>query len=439
MQKKNTVIINQLSEDRADTVGFCRYLNNDKVRVEDLVKEQTDTLEILTAGKHVLVINDTSELNYENHVNFLNKADKELGPTGNNTDIGFFVHPGLVVDTTTGISLGFSYIKLWNRQWDKKDKDERNYHKQPIETKESYRWIECGLKSKETLPLAEMITIVADRESDIYEEFAIVPDKRTHFLIRSRCDRDLEEGDTLYTRLNATPSSEEYNLKIKTTKKRKGRNASMEIKHTKVRIRRPDHLKKTQLPDYVELNVVEAKEISKNVPEGETPIRWIILTTHAITNFQAALQIIYWYSMHWQIELLCNTMKSGGLNIELSELEKGKALKKICVLALSAALRINQLRQARNDKTGISAQITFTDEQVELLKILTHQYEGSTEKQKNPHKPETLAWAAWVIARMGGWKGYTCESPPGNKTFKWGLDRFDSAFEGFIVAKKMCA
>lgn len=439
MQKRSTVIINQLSANRADTVGFCRYLNNDKVSLENLIIEQTDKVKNLSEGKHVLVVNDTSEMNYENHINFLNKADEDLGPTGNNKDIGFFLHPGLVIDTTNSMSLGFSYIKIWNRKWDKEDKHKREYHKQPIATKESYRWIECGLKSKETLALAEKITIVADRESDIYEEFAIVPDKRTHLLIRSRCNRLLAEGDTLYARLAATAAIESYNLKIRTTKNHKGRNTKIEIKHTKVKIQKPGNLKKVNLPDYVELNVVEAKEVSNNVPEGEKPIHWILLTTHEVTNFQEALQIVCWYSLRWQVELLFNTMKSGALNTESSEMEKGKALKKVCIIALSIALGINQLRQARQDQTGISAEIMFTEAQVELLKILVPQYEGKTEKQKNPYKQKTLAWAAWTIARMGGWKGYACESPPGNKTFKWGLDRFDAAYEGFIVAKKMCA
>ena len=32
--------------------------------------------------------------------------------------------------------------------------------------------------------------------------------------------------------------------------------------------------------------------------------------------------------------------------------------------------------------------------------------EGKTAKQKNPHPPASLAYAAWVFARLGGWTGY---------------------------------
>jgi hypothetical protein len=37
--------------------------------------------------------------------------------------------------------------------------------------------------------------------------------------------------------------------------------------------------------------------------------------------------------------------------------------------------------------------------------------EGNTERQKNPHPPHSLAWLAWIIARLGGWNCCLCSSP----------------------------
>ena len=34
------------------------------------------------------------------------------------------------------------------------------------------------------------------------------------------------------------------------------------------------------------------------------------------------------------------------------------------------------------------------------------QLEGKTQRQKNPHPKGSLAYAAWVCARLGGWTGY---------------------------------
>ena len=109
------------------------------------------------------------------------------------------------------------------------------------------------------------------------------------------------------------------------------------------------------------------------------------------------------------------------------------------MIAIQVALKINQLRQSRYDTSGIPAGITFTKEEQVVVAALVNEYEGKTEKQKNHYKKGTLAWATWVIARMGGWNGYPSESPPGNKTMKAGLLKFEGIYQGFYLAKKICA
>ena len=64
-------------------------------------------------------------------------------------------------------------------------------------------------------------------------------------------------------------------------------------------------------------------------------------------------------------------------------------------------------------------------------------YEGKTEKLKNRNNPATLKWASWIIARVGGWKGYASQRPPGPITFFKGLYNFNLLFEGWSIAKKI--
>ena len=114
-------------------------------------------------------------------------------------------------------------------------------------------------------------------------------------------------------------------MKVRTTKNRTGRNTEIAVKYTKVKIRKPNKIRKSDgIQEYVEIYVVEAKEIKENIPKGEKQIHWIILTTLLVSSFEDAFQIIQWYAMRWQIELLFNTMKSGGMNMESSQCEKGK-------------------------------------------------------------------------------------------------------------------
>ena len=78
----------------------------------------------------------------------------------------------------------------------------------------------------------------------------------------------------------------------------------------------------------------------------------------------------------------------------------------------------------------------FDEEDLPALAAICPTLEGKTQKQKNPHPHHSLAWAAWAIARLGGWKGYASDRPPGPETFTRGLQRFTAIVEGFAIARQ---
>ncbi|MEM6717279.1 MAG: IS4 family transposase, partial [Cyanobacteria bacterium P01_C01_bin.147] len=59
---------------------------------------------------------------------------------------------------------------------------------------------------------------------------------------------------------------------------------------------------------------------------------------------------------------------------------------------------------------------------------------GRTAKQQNPHPTASLAWAAWMIARLGGWSGYRSQRPHGIVTFERGLQVFQGMFAVWLLA-----
>ncbi|WP_323034878.1 hypothetical protein [Pararhodobacter sp.] len=77
-----------------------------------------------------------------------------------------------------------------------------------------------------------------------------------------------------------------------------------------------------------------------------------------------------------------------------------------------ARTSIMQLVQARDGRSQQDAKIAFSLPEIETLHARLPELEGKTALQKNPHPPETLAWAAWIIAKLGGWDGYPKSKPP---------------------------
>ncbi|MEH2176544.1 hypothetical protein [Nostoc sp.] len=60
------------------------------------------------------------------------------------------------------------------------------------------------------------MTHIADRESDMYEEFATVPNHDNHVLVRARIDRRLVgKTQSLYTYLNQQPSEGTYTIDVR--------------------------------------------------------------------------------------------------------------------------------------------------------------------------------------------------------------------------------
>ncbi|RJP34387.1 MAG: hypothetical protein C4527_02330 [Candidatus Omnitrophota bacterium] len=72
---------------------------------------------------------------------------------------------------------------------------------------------------------------------------------------------------------------------------------------------------------------------------------------------------------------------------------------------------------------------------MEFQEQLLPHLEGKTAKQKNPYSRSNLAWSAWIIARLGGWKSYYSKGAlPGHNTMKRGLESFYQQFIGWQIA-----
>jgi hypothetical protein len=175
-------------------------------------------------------------------------------------------------------------------------------------------------------------------------------------------------------------------------------------------------------------------EVREAVPKGKKskqagqPLLWRLVTTLPVATLADARDVVRLYRLRWRIEEVFRVLKSDGLDIEESQLETAGRLLNLAALGLVAAARIIQLVDAR-DRSSRPATDVIEPEDVEATAAISATLEGATERQRNHHPPGSLAWLAWIAARLGGWNCYY--KPPGPKTMSRGLDRLLERIEGF--------
>jgi len=404
-----------IASSRNEEISFGRLLSNKKVDELGIISSITRRTSQLCKGKHVLSIQDTSELHYQHHSGRITDY-RGLGDAGR-CSLGFFIHPSLAIDAVSETIIGLSDIHIWNREL-KRIKHSSMRKQLDITEKESYKWIASSHRSQLCLEKAERVTIIQDRDGDIFEEFVSVPNNKTDLLIRSRADRKLVDTESsLYDLVAQQPVCIEYELEITTdSKKRLSRKALMEVRYSEVSIRCPENLRSKGYPEGVKLTLVHARESLRTVPEGESRVDWKLLTTHEVTDFMDAIQIIY-----------C---------LESSDLETGYGLRKLGLFTMQAAIKVMQLRQARNEEIAIPLETVFDESEQACLEEILPTLEGNSELLKNSHPKGQLIWATWIIARLGGWSGYKSQRPPGLITLKNGLQKFDLIYLGWKIHKK---
>jgi hypothetical protein len=402
-------------------VQFNRLLANPKVSVERLVAGWSEATGAAIAGRHVLAIQDTSEINFRT----TRTCTRGLGEIGKGVGRGALLHAMVAVDAESQACLGLVAGDVWTRC----GRVDVPHRKRPLDQKESRRWIETATAGKRVLGGAATVTMVADREADLYPLWALVPEPGVHVLGRIHHDRSLVGGGTLTTIARQWPLAGTRRMTLRERPGRPEREARLELRFGVVTVARPREVSAPALPAQVTLSLIELTE--PDPPQDSEPITWRLLTTHIVANTDAAWQIVDWYRARWIIEQLFRLLKKQGLRLEDSQVETAERLLKLVAIAVHAAAVTLQLLQARDGRSGEPASVAFTTDELGTLDALHTQYSGRTPRQQNPHPRRSLAWAAWLIARLGGWDGYPSSRPPGPITLKIGIDKLRLLAQGW--------
>jgi hypothetical protein len=370
------------------------------------------------AGRDIIAVQDTSELVLGGR----RARAAGYGPVGKGgATRGLLLHPTLAVDAAEGALLGLASMQIWNR----KGGALAPRRSRETKDKESQRWVNGAEAAGKVLAKARSITVVCDREADFYELLARRP-ANVQLIVRSCQNRRVvaqahDDDNLLYSRVEAMPEQDRFMVAIPAAPGRKARTAELAVRYAPVQLRRPKNGADPKLPDSIDLAIVDLRETTPPV-DGSDPIHWRLLTTHEVTDLGQARRVLDGYRLRWIIEEFFRTLKTAGFDIEAADIGEPDAMINFVGAATVAAVTIKQLVQARDGNTNQGLTDAFDPDDQPVLEAVSAKLAGKTARQRNPYPQATLAFAAWVIARLGGWTGYY--GKPGPKVMRIGLQEF---------------
>ena len=239
-------------------------------------------------------------------------ASRVFGKVGNGRDIGLFVHPVIALDAPQGDApqgdapqgdapegdapeggvLGLVDAEMIHRPTGPvAHRRSRN-----AEEKESRRWLRGMESAGPTLAAASRITMVEDREGDIYDQFARRPEA-VHLLVRAARDRSVGPGLKLFATAAGWAEVDRHGVTVPAKRARYGAGARDErstvvaVRSGEVEVSRPASAARC-LP--ARLRVVDVREVDAP-PAGQQAVPWCLLTTHAVETPADARRMVAWY------------------------------------------------------------------------------------------------------------------------------------------------
>jgi Transposase DNA-binding/Transposase Tn5 dimerisation domain len=416
-----------------------RLLQQPDVSYEELMRPHVQqTREALGKQARVLLIQDTTEVDYQSH-----PSTSGLGPIGNGSHHGFLLQSVLAVVPGSRQVLGLAQQEPFLRK--AAPPGETKWQREQREQRESQVW-ERSVRAIGAPPPGAQWIHVGDRASDMFPFLRACLEQHADFVVRAASDRrvDLlvEQADRpvaprshhkarpeqppplhLFEVMRGWAVQGEQDLELAATKTSKARTAHLAISFGRVRLLPPRMQEKIDLRPIV-VEVVRVWE--PDPPQGVDPLEWVLLTSVPMQSVEQAWERVEWYRMRWIVEDYHQGLKTG-CRLEQRQLQSYEGLRRLLGLLAPAAVRLLQLRAvARQNPEQPASQFLPTD----LVQVVASLAQVPA--------AELTAQQCWhTMARYGGYLGRTGDGPPGWKTLWKGWLYIQALLEGVHLAARL--
>jgi hypothetical protein len=425
-------------QDWANTKAAYRFFSNDAVSEDQIMAGHFEATRgrLSVANQKILMLHDTSEFSFQrdkdSKIGLLGRPACGKGKNGRIKFItvrGILMHSSLAV-TLDGLPLGLAAIKFWTRKQFKGCnalKRKINPTRVPIEEKESIRWLENMRQATALASNPRDCVHIGDRESDIFELFALADELGTNFLVRTCVDRLAQDGGcTIDAEMKKAPVRGRHRIQAR-NKLGESYEAELDIKFEQMQVLPPEGKWK----DYTDLTLTVIHATERGTPRGREKIVWKLITNLPVKSLKQAIEKLIWYAMRWKIEVFHKILKSG-CKAEESKLRSSERLVNLIAIFCIIGWRVYWLTMLHRAEPDLPPAIALDTTEVYLLDELVKTKPGRS------YRRATISNYIIKIARLGGYLNRASDPPPGNMVMWRGMSKLNDIHLGFLLGSKTC-
>lgn len=381
----------------------------------------------------VLLVHDDTEVDYGYH-----PAIRGLGPIGNGSHRGFFVHTVLAL-LPRGEServLGVLHQEVWVRQSAPRPADGRteSRRQRAERPRESEVWTRA-VEQVGSPPQGQVWLHVADRYADMFAFLQGCRKKDTFFLVRAAQNRRVQaedeqaepELDHLLDRAKSWCAQAQGRIDVPSEHERRARSAQVQLSWGAMQLLPPEKgpfAGGDPLPLWV-VRVWEPQPPGKQDAQREfvpsqkhgshrrrepqskevEALEWILLSALPVESEEQAWQAVSQYRSRWPIEEFHRGVKTG-CSLEQRQLQEQRSLAALLAIVSPIAVRLLQLRNLCREEPEQPATAWVEPEEAQVI----------ASRQGVAVERLSIEQFVFSVAQLGGFLRRACDGPPGWQT-----------------------
>lgn len=412
------------------------------------------TQELAQQEAEVLLLHDDTELDYG-----YRPAREGLGPIGNGSHQGLFVHSVLAVVPLGSHEriLGLATQQPWVRQPAPRQPDGRKQtsRQRRLRERESQGWWRSVKQAGHPGAGTRWIH-VGDRYADMLPFLRTCQNHGTQFVVRAAHNRRLGPAPAepaavkyLLDEVKGWPAKAKGVVDVASEHERRARQAQVNVSWGQVTLVEMDSHGRP-LPHHKPLQVQVVRVWEPDPPSKEEgqrafvptvkhghgrrkpqetasetvePLEWILLTSLEVTNEEQAWKIIEYYQARWIIEEFHRGLKSG-CHLEWARLREERSLENLLAICSPLAVRLLQLRDLARQHPDEPA-IGWVP--LQEVQVVAAQARLAVETM-------TVRHFVRQVAQLGGFLGRKSDGEPGWQTLWQGWMRVRWMVAGMQLA-----